>query len=500
MNRYSEFLRSELEALRVDRRSFMRIMTAALAAGLLAACESDKSPQPVSEFTPNAPVATPVDEGTVFQVTEANQDYYVDSSRGNDNGAGTIDSPWKTIAKASRSAQAGDTVYIRAGDYRSEGAIEITRSGRSGAPIRFTAYEQEAVILERLMVQDSQWITINGLRIVGPKALPAHWREMPEIVVDDPTVGVIDTSQAWKLGREAKVGRKYATFITLETQWIKDWSAGITVHHSDYILLQHNDITQHTVGINVVNESSHVFIVDNRLHHMLLGSYSDHNQDYAYSMHESLIARNYVFQNLSAGIRVLNNAHHNHVEANQVEFNGLGHIDIRSGSSYNIVRGNRVSQGGFYAETMQHPGTSGIGVHSSGPGNRVESNFIAYQYDITGRDGNGMTVDYNPVGALVANNIIYRNMGSGIASVHSGNSYFLHNTVVENGYGATVPSWNGSGIRVTTEEDVNNVIANNILSYNSRGGLVFGGQLSRQAFVDYNLIDSDAETPLATDK
>lgn len=278
-----------------------------------------------------------MDELKEFDVAQANREYFVDGSRGNDKGAGTIDAPWKTFAKASRTVQAGDAVYLRGGDYRGEGTIFLTRSGREGAPIRFLAYQQEVVTLEQIMVQESQWLVIRGLHIAGPKTLPAHWQEMPAVVVDDATVGAIDPAQEWKGGREAKAMRKYATFLTLKNQWSTGWSSGITLRHSSHILLQHNDITQHTAGINVVDESSQIFIVENRLHHLLIGFYSDHKASYAFSMQNSLLARNHFFQNLTVGIRLVNNARQNRVEANRVEYSGTSHIDTHSGSSHNQI-------------------------------------------------------------------------------------------------------------------------------------------------------------------
>lgn len=64
---------------------------------------------------------------------------------GDDSAAGSAEAPLRTIAHAASLAQPGDTVQIRAGLYR-EGGIQPV-SGTEGAPITFTAYQQENVII-----------------------------------------------------------------------------------------------------------------------------------------------------------------------------------------------------------------------------------------------------------------------------------------------------------------------------------------------------------------
>ncbi|HYG85022.1 MAG TPA: carbohydrate-binding domain-containing protein, partial [Azospirillum sp.] len=73
-------------------------------------------------------------------------DLYVSTS-GSDSNAGTKDSPFRTIQKASQVASAGTTVHVAPGTY--EGGFQTTKSGTSSAPIRY--------------VSDVKW----GAKIVG---------------------------------------------------------------------------------------------------------------------------------------------------------------------------------------------------------------------------------------------------------------------------------------------------------------------------------------------
>ena len=74
--------------------------------------------------------------------------YYVDRNhpRADDRNAGTIDLPWKTIAKANQTLAPGDTVFIKAGTYTT--CIAPSRSGDSAAlPITYRNYGSDVVTI-----------------------------------------------------------------------------------------------------------------------------------------------------------------------------------------------------------------------------------------------------------------------------------------------------------------------------------------------------------------
>lgn len=80
--------------------------------------------------------------------------YYV-APNGADTAAGTLTAPWRTLAKATATAVAGDTVFLRAGTYRE--TLKPAASGTATAPIAFSAYAGEAV-------------TITGFDLLTPGA------------------------------------------------------------------------------------------------------------------------------------------------------------------------------------------------------------------------------------------------------------------------------------------------------------------------------------------
>ncbi len=57
-----------------------------------------------------------------------------------------INNAWCSIAQAASVAQPGDTIYIRAGEYKE--SVTLSQSGEQQAPITFSAYAGEEVIME----------------------------------------------------------------------------------------------------------------------------------------------------------------------------------------------------------------------------------------------------------------------------------------------------------------------------------------------------------------
>lgn len=71
--------------------------------------------------------------------------YYV-SATGNNNNPGTLNQPFKTIAKGITVLKAGDILYVRSGTYIE--SLYVGQSGRSDAPITIREYPGEAPVLD----------------------------------------------------------------------------------------------------------------------------------------------------------------------------------------------------------------------------------------------------------------------------------------------------------------------------------------------------------------
>jgi len=82
---------------------------------------------------------------TVFLPSVAHAATYYVSPTGNDSGAGTISSPWKTINKGVSGVGSGDTLYLRGGTYT--GTVSISKSGSAGNPVTIAGYPGETPII-----------------------------------------------------------------------------------------------------------------------------------------------------------------------------------------------------------------------------------------------------------------------------------------------------------------------------------------------------------------
>ena len=94
--------------------------------------------------------------------------YYVDANKGNDHNSGTLNSPWASIEKANSTLRAGDTVYLREGDYK-EQQIFPKNSGELGRLITYRNYDNEKVTLSGahipVYLDNKKYIQIDGFII-----------------------------------------------------------------------------------------------------------------------------------------------------------------------------------------------------------------------------------------------------------------------------------------------------------------------------------------------
>ncbi|MBN1128837.1 MAG: right-handed parallel beta-helix repeat-containing protein [Chitinispirillaceae bacterium] len=107
--------------------------------------------------------------------------FYV-APNGSDQAAGTQASPFATIPKAQATASAGDTVYIRGGEYRFSGTsttigVAFSKSGQQNRPISYFAYPGEIPIFDFFNLLPNArvtgfdltagWIHLRGLEVRG---------------------------------------------------------------------------------------------------------------------------------------------------------------------------------------------------------------------------------------------------------------------------------------------------------------------------------------------
>jgi len=448
------------------------------------------------------------------------QTFYVDVSGGNDTFPGTIIQPWQRLDTAINRLSAGDTLFIRGGDYTYLGQIIFQKNGTSTQPIIISGYQNEYPVVQGLTVGFSSWLNIEKIEFFGPQITPPGWKDMDTIVVDNPSI-TIDPIEPWDTYpfRIDSVLAKYSTYANFfnygwntDTTWESNSTNGLYLVTCNNIIIKNNKIHQHTQGIRLRDETKNILIDNNEIHHCLNGivGYCD-TASYTYSFGYSTISNNNISQSFINGMLLNKGAHHNMVNDNLVTYSGQNHIctynlDTQSDSSgYNIILDNVVAYGGYYAEFMRYPGPTAISLHSTGPGCKAIGNFIAYQvstarYGINLQDGNALAADYNPHGSEFINNVCYRNMGNGINIVKSKNNKVIHNTIIESGYGDSISVQHGVAVHIVNVEDSINIISNNIFYNCSKGGILArAGNMENQTYINYNLYYFSNGAPYSAD-
>lgn len=93
--------------------------------------------------------------------------YYVSGIKGDNLNPGTLEKPWKTIAKANSSLLPGDTVFVMQGTYRE--VIKPQRSGTEGKHITYANYNNEEAIITGVFdgadLRGKNYITLDGITI-----------------------------------------------------------------------------------------------------------------------------------------------------------------------------------------------------------------------------------------------------------------------------------------------------------------------------------------------
>jgi len=234
---------------------------------------------------------------SLYGVMFAN-DYYVSP-------LGTGD--FTTIQAAVNVAQAGDTVYIKAGIYNER--IIFSTSGTSSHPIIFRKYDQDSVVIDGtginwseswgglIDISDVSHITISGLKVKHSTHAGFFIDTAQDIVVHD--------------------SYTYDTF-----------SSGIGVWESNHIVISHNEVE---LACNDGGEecisvatSHHVNVIYNEVHHSVSGRNGGEGIDVKEGSHDVQVKYNHVHHILGADRPALYadawdlHTHHILFEANRV--------------------------------------------------------------------------------------------------------------------------------------------------------------------------------------
>lgn len=279
-------------------------------------------PAVTNDLDVELPSGTPTSAPTAT-ATPVTHEYYVDL-RGSDSNPGSLSQPWQTIEKAVKTVTAGDTLYVRRGEYKGiDGAWSFIHSGTATQPITITNYPREQVVF-KVDVATENDRSIFGCTI-NPHN-PPSWQTPKADYIR--IIGTDVTSHTLSNGVESKKG--------IVMQGVPgEQSAAINVSDCDH---------WEVAGIDFIEMASAIFTHKNNWQGM-----EEHSTDHWY-VHNNRVYNYY----RESGMQF--NGDENLIENNEIFkvsdelYSPYGCNLLNILGDHNIVRGNVLSRWGSTAD------------------------------------------------------------------------------------------------------------------------------------------------------
>jgi hypothetical protein len=408
--------------------------------------------------------------------------YYVSTS-GNDNNAGTISAPWRTIQHAANTVKAGDTVYARAGVYN-EIVSPPTSGSASGGSITFSSYPGELATIDGtgLTIPNNQWglvtlenvsyIVVNGFEI----------RNYSTSTTKNVPIGIY----IFGAGTNLQITNNHIHNIATTAKGCAANAFGMTVYGTqapnsiDNLIISGNEINNTTTGCSEtlsVDGNVENFIITNNLIH------DDNNIAIGAIGYEGVAPKGSV-----CGTELCDRARNGEISQNTV-------YNITSNS--NPAYGTGTNNKSFGADGIYIDGGTQITIER----NLVHHTDIGIEMssENPGKDAPGAEkADY----ITTRNNVVYQSNSvaitiGGYAKGKGGTDHcnIVNNTLYDNDTAKT-----GEGEFQIQWYATNNIFENNILYAGAQGLSVYDYTASEAspAVLDYNLYFSAAGAAAAT--
>ncbi len=424
---------------------------------------------------------------------------YIVAPGGNDANPGTLAAPWRTIAKATASLQAGDTVLVRAGTYSE--VLQPARSGQPGLPIVYAAYGDGPAVLLGESPQKRGVIGIGWDIATNSQTSPASY-----IVVDGfsiryqfatqfPDVPVFANRFAY-----VQVSNRLSVHNTIRNctivqdgdplqNYIDDFrQVGIAVDAAQYTLMENNDIAGMWIGIWLTGPAPRFNTIRRNVIHDVGSSMVD-------------IADPEDGTSILQGNLIEGNTLTNSVNEDGIQFEPNYKSDFSIASNRGtIIRGNIVR--GCAENAFDLKGAADIVIEGNIVyGNHGDDDGIVDGNDRSGgmggviHGGTGVAgVPSQTAHAIIRNNIFFDNFG-GIEAEADYKVY--NNTIINNNRDFTGPNsgWRanpGPGFTGILAYGAPNIaIKNNIIAQQAQGEIAINPSGMINGDVDFNLYAND---------
>ncbi|MBD3344782.1 MAG: hypothetical protein GF401_06940 [Chitinivibrionales bacterium] len=352
--------------------------------------------------------------------------YYVDNTNGSSSGNGRSESSaWNSIDNANQALRAGDTVFIREGNYREQ--ISPDHDGTKEYPIVYMNYPSEVVKISGIY---------RGL----------HFNGNSHVIVE---------------GIRCEEVNQYLRLDSSDHIWIKNC-----------IFDNANSEGGWPLGVRFRKDSHH-----NRITGCIIGrvGYSTSSDDKGGVI------------NIGTGSDISDHSHYNLIEGN-VFFYG-GHHIMTVSSSYNIIRNNYFNNRNWMdclrSETGGKCGNRAIIFEENAAnvtGNIVEGNRFAATGVPPDQNTSG-AISIRMPHTIIRHNMFYHCDGYGISlstsksEMDCRNSFIYNNTFYRNGYTALsgVEEWKNGAILMahhSSGPEITGVIIKNNIFYDNNGDYI----------------------------
>lgn len=218
----------------------------------------------------------------LLPVTSHAAEYFVSLS-GDDANPGTLSAPFRTITHAGWSVKPGDTVTVRAGEYRDK--VYIEAKGTASDRIVFRAYPGERVIIDGsdlaagrdlVALVETEYLDFTGFEVRNAKHIAiTAWRARETRILDNHVYnatrnGIYAGAETPGVSSDITISGNTVHNTVQENQYhdmgTEGWAGALVAHHSDRSTITNNKVYNNDGEGIIALRGDHFLIQGNEIY------------------------------------------------------------------------------------------------------------------------------------------------------------------------------------------------------------------------------------------